>query len=496
MRAVVVEPPPPGQPRLNRAPLAVGAMDWLDPDPVATVIVKATYSFAGSALELTPAQRALQTANVANLEPDLWGELYYPLDFVPHKPEADVLVVGHAYAIGGAAREVPVRIAVGSMERSVIARAAAPADTIPLSRSCLFAANGDPLERVGPARLPATKGVRLLDAESDYTAFNAAPPAQRRDYFEPGETLRLSGLSPRGERVLELPRDWPRVRVSMRGVPGDMEARMVADTLWVDTDRELCVIVYRGMLPSPRAERVARIAVSLEPWREDAGVRSWARILRSAARGAIGMSATPEHESSAPLNDDERDRIAAARADLVLGEVPPEPALSLDDYARVGATLAEKREGRADVLARHGLDETAWMIEERAWLSTMAQQAQDGDGTLTAEYGEKFVAAQDALAEPHEAERTHADWAEIAAAIEAAPDVSKELGRRGLTLSEWMRLDRRVQRAAAADDAVADEIDALLEEARARVEAGVIEAPDDDEVPAMIAAVDDDGGDA
>lgn len=475
MRAVVVEPPPPGHPQLSRAPLAVGAMDWLDPDPVVSVIVKITYSFAGDALALTPAQRPLCTANVANLEADLWGELHYALDFVPHKPQADVLVVGHAHAVGGAAREIPVRVAVGSLDHRVIARGAAPAEAIPLSRTCLFAPNGDPIERVGPARLPATKGVRLLDADSDYSAFNAAPPELRRDYFEPGETLRLSGLSRRGERALELPRASPRVLVSMRGVPADMEAQMVADTLWIDTDRELCVLVYRGMLPAPRADRVTRIAVSME-----SEARSWDEILRSAARGAFGMSATAENESGAPLDDEERDRITEARTELVLGEVPPEPALTLDEYARAGAELAEKREARGDVLARHGLNETAWMVEERAWLEAMAEGARDGDGTLTAEYGEKFVAAQDALAEPHEAQRTHADWAEITAALEAAADVSKELGRRGLTLSEWMRLDRRVQRAADTDDAVAAEIDALLEQARAM----------------LAAAARDDGGDA
>ncbi|MFT3764215.1 MAG: hypothetical protein QM820_01645 [Minicystis sp.] len=182
-----------------------------------------------------------------------------------------------------------------------------------------------------------------------------------------------------------------------------------------------------------------------------------------------------------------------------LGELPPEPALSLDDYARTSAELAEKREPRAEVLGRRGLDEATWAVEERAWLEAMAQRATAGDGTLAAEYGEKFVAAQDALAEPHEAARTHADWAEITAAIEVSADLTKELENRGIRLSEWMRLDRRVQRAASEDEAVAEEIDTLLDAARARAEAALPEDQEPDTLrPALLAAVerDDDGGDA
>lgn len=471
-----------------RAPLAVGAFDWQDPDTIATVVVKVTYSFAGEALAIAADQRPLSAENVASLEPDLWGEVYYPLDFVPHKPAADVIVVGHAHSTRGPAAEIPVRITVGAMDRSALARAAAPAEKIPLNASCLFAPDGQEPRRVGPARLPAARGMRSLASDFDYHAFNAAPPEQRRAYLAPGEPVRLEGLSPRGDRAFDLPREVPRVRLSLYGVPADPELQIVADTLWIDSDQEIAVIVYRGMLVTPRLDRVSRIAVSLE---EVGSARPWPVILRSAARGSVLMSAAPDHPDAAARDDEERDRLTAARAEMILGEVPPEPLLSLDEYARIGAELAEQREPRSEVLARHGLDETTWMAEERGWLEQMAREAQEGDGTLAADYGEKYAAAQDALGTPEEARRTHADWADITAALEASGDIARELKRRELTLAAWMRLDRRVQRAAEDDDAVAEELERLLDEARARIEAaGVSDEEPDTERPAALAGAD------
>ena len=112
------------------------------------------------------------------------------------------------------------------------------------------------------------------------------------------------------------------------------------------------------------------------------------------------------------------------------------------------------------------MDDLSWSLEERAWLGTIAEREARGDTALTIEYGDRFVAAQDALARPQEADRTYADWAAIGAAIEVAEDVPRALEERGIRLAEWMRLDRRVQRAARADEALAEELDRLRTEAR------------------------------
>lgn len=466
MRVVVVEPPPPGgKHRPPRDALAVGAFDWLDPEPVATVIVKLTYAITDDGLTLAKSQIPLAASDVP--VSDRPGEVAYPHDFAPYKPGADLLVFGHAYTTGGPSQEIPVRVTIGEVDVSALAMASASAMRIPLRRGALFTSDAEHPMTLGPSLVPTGAHVGSIGPDFDYAVLHAAPKELRRGPFALGETLRLVGLTPRGERTIDLPREAPRVLVSFRGTLPDAELAMQADTLWIDTDTETFVIVWRGMIGTPRGKSVARIAVSIE---EEGEPRDWPTILRSAARGTFRMSVGPDGGSPEPVDEDERDRIAAARADLTLGEVPPEPLLTVDDYTRISAELAEKREPRADVLARAGLDETTWTVEERAWLEAMADRAQHGDGTLTAEIGEKFMAAQDALADPSEAKRTRADWAEITALLEVAEDVQKELDRRKLTLPVWMRLHRRVQREAEEDEAVADEIDRLLAEARERAE--------------------------
>jgi hypothetical protein len=479
MRVVVVEPPPPRD-RASRArdrsrgPLSVAAFDWRDPDPVATVVVKLTYGFGGDRVTLLPEQERIAIENVPL--PGRDDEIVYPCDLVPYKPMADLLVVGHAFAVGSPTQEIPIHVAVGALTRSALALSSRPRLRIPLTS--VFTPDAEHPDRVGPSAIPTDALARTLDPDFDYAVHQSAPIGQRRDPFELGETIQMIGLSPQGDRAIDLPREAPRVLVSFRGSASDAELAMQADTLWIDTDHEKLVLVYRGMVATPRANLVERIAVSIE---EEGEPRWWPVMLRSAARGTLAMSVDPGGDDAAPRDDEERSRIAAARADLTLGEVPPEPMLPLDTYVAISAELSEKREPRADVLSRHDLDETTWTVEERAWLEEMAERAASGDGTLAAEIGEKFIAAQDALAEPSEAARTRADWAEITAALEVSDDLPRELERRRLTLPAWMRLDRRVRREASEDEAVAEEAERLLEEARERAEMVDVESDASDE---------------
>src|SRR4051812_22419978 len=104
MRVVVVEPPPPGHPRLGRAQVSVAAFDWVDPDPVATVVVKLTYGFGGEEVVLANEQQPIARDHLAATDADLRGEIHHPWDLAPYKPEADVLVVGHAHTADGKPR--------------------------------------------------------------------------------------------------------------------------------------------------------------------------------------------------------------------------------------------------------------------------------------------------------------------------------------------------------------------------------------------------------
>lgn len=431
----------------------VGAFDWFDPDPIATVVVKRTYSFAGRELVAAEEQKPLSIADTI-----VERSVSYGWDFAPYKPKADVLVVGEACGEPGKPKgELVARFSVGKLEREVLAVARTPADRIPLRERHLLSADGTQRERVGPSAIAAaiTKQ-RSFEDDFDYSVFNAAPAAQRPEAIEPGEEVKLVGVSPDGEIAFRLPEEAPRVRLVWKGAAQPVELQMFADTLWIDATAKLCVVLWRGMTATPRASSVAMLCVTMEPGGEP---RSWDEILRPAARGWFSMSAHPGEASNRPKGEEETDRIAEARFDFATEERAPEPTLSLEAYAAISAELAEQRAPRAEVLARSELDEQGWLLEERGWLEAMAERAMAGDGTVAARYGELFVAAQDALAAPHEAERTVADYAEIAVAIEVSEDLPRELEDRKMRLAEWLRWDRRVRREAAENAAFAEDLE-------------------------------------
>lgn len=450
MRVPVVEAPKKGAHRLDHPPLVVGAFDWLDPDPICTVVVKVTYSIGADGLALSAAQRSIEER-----------------DFAPHKPRADVLVVGDAFTDPPVPRsEIPISIAVGSFSRAARVIPEVASARAELRKDNVFARADMAEEAILPSDIPEELArQRTFFSRFDYSAFNVAPPAQRRGYFEASEPARLGGLSARGELLFTLPRARPRILVLFRGgVPGS-ELRVVADTMLILAGQDEIVLVYRGMAETPGLGMVNRICLTLA---EEGERDPWRDIFRSAARGAFTMNAWQENLSRAPVGQEEEARLEAARMDYATRHAPPEPTLSLEQYAAISAELAEQREPRADVLARHDLDEHRWLLEERGWLEGMAGRAMAGDGSLAARYGELFVAAQDALAAPHEAEKTAEDYADLAVALETTQDPPGELDRRGTRFSEWMRLDRRMRRAAEQDKAVAEAIERHVRAARLR----------------------------
>jgi hypothetical protein len=97
----------------------------------------------------------------------------------------------------------------------------------------------------------------------------------------------------------------------------------------------------------------------------------------------------------------------------------------------------------------------------------MSIQAQSGDALLAAEYGDKLMAAQDALATPEELERTARDYAYVLIEIENNYDVPTVLREQGMTLPAWLRLDRRFTKARATDAALDGEIEQACAEWRA-----------------------------
>ncbi|MDI1430148.1 DUF2169 family type VI secretion system accessory protein [Polyangium sorediatum] len=94
--------------------------------------------------------------------------------------------------------------------------------------------------------------------------FQAAPPDQQVPRIRANERIVLEHLHPEHARlVTNLPGLKPRV-VAERASGEREEVALVADTLWIDTDRAICVVTWRGSIGLRHKGEAGRIVVTLE----------------------------------------------------------------------------------------------------------------------------------------------------------------------------------------------------------------------------------------
>jgi hypothetical protein len=310
-------------------PFVVSTLAW-EPRPGSwslTVCLKSTFALAhGQEAPLAPQQDGIHEDVYFEQAPH--ASLYSPSDFAPFKPRADVLLVGHAYAPGGAPVDrVPVRLLVGELAKALwvvgdrawvqTAEGLRPSAPRPFAqmpvryeRGALRGDNlvglgvepGRPLPNVdvadpsGAAQTPgfgpiapawrarrlqlspeAAAWVQRLRAPAaqgpapgglDPGFFNAAPRDQQVAAIAPGAPLMLENLSPRAPRlVTRLPAFVPRVYYVEPGSGRHAEIAVRCDTLWIDTDREAMVLSWRGATPiaAPAEKGPGRILVAVHP---------------------------------------------------------------------------------------------------------------------------------------------------------------------------------------------------------------------------------------
>jgi hypothetical protein len=439
-----------------RAPLSVGVVRWRGIDARIAVVLKASLSFASNAHEATAKlidPEPLQHAQPCEL-PGAADVLGYPSDYAFPKARCDVLLSGHAHS-KEPVDHIEARLAVDDWSRSFMAgHRGQKAIEIPLTAAYLRGAMNERSEPLGPVR-----DVR----EGEQARFDGQAPSERQcaaasmqlDTLGPHAVIGMRGLSPRAhERLITLPGCVPRVFVEPRGHQlSEIEA--CCDTLWIDTDFEKLVLVWRALLPARMRDRdIDRVVVSLE--REAA--RSEAKLMGSLPRGTVAFALEER-----PVSAGDVDRLEMARYEAL--EHVAEPELALPAYALIVAQLAEGDREREPVLADNDFDELNWSIEERAWTERMGHAAMAGDGTVAAEFGEHFVEAQDSLAGPLEP-RSLEEYAVIKAALDASDVADKALEEHVIKRSEWMRLERHWLARAQSDHKVAKRLDQLIAEAR------------------------------
>lgn len=275
-----------------------------DGDAKCTIICKVTFALKRGELEIAKVQEPVHR-RPKHWDGDDDNSVYAPSDLVPYKRQPEVLVVGRAFSDGGKpVRSLIARVAVGSVDKCLEVhcdrqrgedneiieghrirkmalrweRAAggphtsnpvgvefdAPSDglgRVPLPNlqepganptECLAPVGFGPIDTRWPGRqkLSGDAGFHrrwhmtpLRDV--DAAVFNAAPVDQRLDMLDGDEQLVLEHLHREEARlVCRLPGVKPRAFVQGGGAVRPVG--LAPDTLWIDSDRAICALTWRG----------------------------------------------------------------------------------------------------------------------------------------------------------------------------------------------------------------------------------------------------------
>ncbi|MFO0761812.1 MAG: DUF2169 domain-containing protein [Byssovorax sp.] len=125
-----------------------------------------------------------------------------------------------------------------------------------------------------PARLQGW-AERPLPADIDTAYFNTAPRDQLLEAIRDNERIILENLHPEHPRLItSLPDLRPRATLERSGAPPE-EVQLSADTLWIDTDRCLCAVVWRGQIRLSRPDEAGQVLVMADNRRRSIPDLSW-----------------------------------------------------------------------------------------------------------------------------------------------------------------------------------------------------------------------------
>jgi hypothetical protein len=316
---------------VSACPLRVASLAWQARTStwVLTVVCKATYRLEQGVSPLA-AEQEHPNDDDNHWDDDPRKSVYAPSDLAPFKTRSEVLLVGNAFAPGGApVASLSARLRVGEMDKTIAVygdrawtmdgrlrepatfarmplryeRAAGgpdtenpvgmrpdaanaygevalpnlwPPDRAPQHRGELVPAIAfAPIAPSWPARrdrlgpLARSFSVRdlsraALPLDVDPVYFSSAPRDQQLAEIRADESFLLENLHPRFPRLgTKLPGIAPRAYVERRGT-APQEVTLRGDTLWIDTDRSIVTVTFRGQVPLSAAAEPGRVIVGME----------------------------------------------------------------------------------------------------------------------------------------------------------------------------------------------------------------------------------------
>jgi hypothetical protein len=450
-----------------------------------------------------------------HLDDDPRRSLYAPSELVPYKPRADVILVGSAYAPDAQPVDALVaRLTLGELDKAIgvigdrvwidgpdglepspprpfrsmplayerSSRAPENPNGFDLARAPVLGApalpnleaaddeiGGDRTVGFGPVSREASARRALLQAGGrafveggergpvppgfDFAYYNAAPRDQQIDVVRPGTALVLVNLNREHARLeTKLPAVRPKAFLVPADVERGIEIALRCDTVWVDTDRALLTLSWRGILSveTPDEDALGTLVVAAQGRSREVGYAQIARLLRD------GVTSTTDGETYA-----ETGRIRPE------GRLPPLPASAPLPISPVAPVVNTPEDTVPPVsweeLTGSDVFETTATDEPK----TVQQQVQVRhviEDPFTEEPSTRQVQRAVPLAPPPELEA--ADYARIAVASERG-EAARVLFRYGLTMPDMPRLQRAWTERAATDPAFADAFSAAVQAARA-----------------------------
>ncbi|WP_437289200.1 DUF2169 domain-containing protein [Sorangium sp. So ce406] len=105
---------------------------------------------------------------------------------------------------------------------------------------------------------------RPLPDDIDTGYFNAAPPDQQLDQLPAGERIVLTHLHPRHPELATVLEAVIPHAALLHGDAGPQEMRLRCDTLWIDADRGICTLTWRGAVPLRHLAEDVTVVVTAE----------------------------------------------------------------------------------------------------------------------------------------------------------------------------------------------------------------------------------------
>jgi hypothetical protein len=249
-------------------PFATTSLSWQrGREWVITVVCKATFDLVPGELRRSQRQEPIHDGDVYR-ERDGRRVAYAPNDRVPYKARADVVLVGVAHpSRQKRARSVAARLVVGPLDKAIEVAA----------------------EREWVIETPIHQ--QLVDLEAD-------------------QEVVLEHLHPDHARLAtRLPGLHTYAFVERSHAPAQ-ELAMTLDTLWIDAERSICTLTWRGQLSASRSDEPGRVLVAIAGARQKLTLddaRGLAEVLGDRAGGSARARSTPTLAEVPRLSDEDTD---------------------------------------------------------------------------------------------------------------------------------------------------------------------------------------------